>query len=189
MAYLASLVLRRGRGAGLIATAGIAFGLTVHATLAALGAGALIERFPFLYDVIRWIGITYLFFLAWEGWWPSAKGSEEIREVASVADARSLFMRGFLSNVFNPKSIIFFISVVPGYIGVSADLRAIPTQMAELGFIAVLVGTVVHSCIVLFADSSDRWLANESAKDVVRKILSSTLAMMTLWLAWVTLHD
>ena len=49
MAYLATLALSRGRTAGLIATAGIASGLAVHALVAGLGAGVLIQQYPVLY--------------------------------------------------------------------------------------------------------------------------------------------
>src|SRR6476620_1133284 len=68
MAYLATLALSRGRMAGLIATAGVAFGLAVHAIVAGLGAGVLIQQYPLLYDAVRWIGVGYLLYLAWEGW-------------------------------------------------------------------------------------------------------------------------
>jgi threonine/homoserine/homoserine lactone efflux protein len=50
MAYLASLALSRGRGAGLIATAGVACGLAVHAMVAGLGAGVLIQQYSLLYE-------------------------------------------------------------------------------------------------------------------------------------------
>src|SRR4051812_2572944 len=50
MAYLATLALSRGRTAGLIATAGVAFGLAVHAMVAGLGAGVLIQQYPLLYE-------------------------------------------------------------------------------------------------------------------------------------------
>jgi threonine/homoserine/homoserine lactone efflux protein len=44
MAYLATMALSRGRAAGLVATAGVAFGLSVHAIVGGLGAGALISN-------------------------------------------------------------------------------------------------------------------------------------------------
>jgi threonine/homoserine/homoserine lactone efflux protein len=50
MAYLATLSLARGRASGFAATAGVAFGLSVHAILAALGAGVLIQRFALIYE-------------------------------------------------------------------------------------------------------------------------------------------
>ena len=56
MAYLATLALSRGRSAGLIATAGVAFRLAVHATVAGLGAGMLIQQYPLLYDYYAGLG-------------------------------------------------------------------------------------------------------------------------------------
>src|SRR6478735_5541072 len=114
MGYLATLALSRGRAAGLIATAGVACGLAVHAMVAGLGAGVLIQQYPLLYDVLRWIGVGYLFYLAWEGW----RTSEDLSPKGAdpVVTAGPLLLRGFLSNVFNPKSILFFVSVLPTFI-------------------------------------------------------------------------
>src|SRR6186997_2868919 len=103
MAYLATLALSRGRMAGLIATAGVAFGLAVHAIVAGLGAGVLIQQYPLLYDAVRWIGVGYLLYLAWEGWRTEKETSPERADLAMMVGP--LFVRGALSNVFNPKSI------------------------------------------------------------------------------------
>jgi LysE type translocator len=114
MAYLATLSLARGRASGFAATAGVAFGLSVHAILAALGAGVLIQRFALIYEVLRWTGVAYLLFLAWEGWQSQAESSPSRADLRSTVSP--LFLRGFLSNIFNPKSIIFFVSVVPRFV-------------------------------------------------------------------------
>src|SRR5438105_2738268 len=104
MAYLIALTLERGRAAGLLATAGIAAGLTVHALVAAIGLGALIADVPLIYDLLRWIGVAYMVFLAWETWQSSEPGHG-----GQMAGARSssFFWRGLFSNLFNPKSILF----------------------------------------------------------------------------------
>src|ERR1043165_1033597 len=68
MTYLATLALSRGRTAGFVATLGVACGLAVHAIVAGLGMGVLIQQHRLLYEVLRWIGVGYLLFLAWEGW-------------------------------------------------------------------------------------------------------------------------
>src|SRR5437764_7691913 len=75
MAYLAALTLDRGRIAGLLAVVGVAAGLSVHAIVAALGLGALIGKAPTVYEVLRWTGVAYLLFLAWEGWQPDTENS------------------------------------------------------------------------------------------------------------------
>ncbi len=181
MAYLAALSLARGRVAGFIATAGIALGLATHAVLVALGAGAVIQNYPALYESLRWAGIAYLLFLAWEGWQPM---SEILSKGALVPDvARSLFWRGFLSNIFNPKSILFFLSVVPSFID-PASTQAVALQLATLGTIAVAVASIVHSGIVIAADQSGRWIADNRMRGLIRRTLSAILALMAVWLAW-----
>jgi threonine/homoserine/homoserine lactone efflux protein len=66
MAYLATLGLDRGRRAGLLANAGVAAGLSVHAIVAAFGLGVLTSQAPLIYDLLRLIGVAYLLYLAWE---------------------------------------------------------------------------------------------------------------------------
>ncbi len=181
MAYLAALSLARGRVAGFIATAGIALGLATHAILVALGAGVVIQSYPVLYELLRWTGIAYLLFLAWEGWQSTPDTLSKGPLVPGVAG--SLFWRGFLSNVFNPKSILFFLSVVPGFID-PASSRSIPFQLATLGSVAVAVASIVHSTIVIAADQSGQWIADDGMRSKIQRTLSAILALIAIWLAW-----
>jgi threonine/homoserine/homoserine lactone efflux protein len=184
MAYLATLALSRGRTAGLIATAGVAFGLAVHAMVAGLGAGALIQQYPLLYDVVRWIGVGYLLYLAWEGWRTEKETSPERANLAVVAGP--LFMRGFLSNVFNPKSVLFFVSVLPTFVGTGPGAPSLPTQMTVFGILYVGIATAVHGMIVILATQLRPWLVEGPRQQTVRRILSLLLALVAIWLAWTT---
>src|SRR3954451_2344256 len=68
MAWLAALSLSRGWRIGLAAVAGVALGLVVYGIAAALGLAAIIENSPVLYEALRWGGVLYLLWLAWEAW-------------------------------------------------------------------------------------------------------------------------
>src|ERR1700730_756944 len=68
MAYLAVLSAGNGRRAGFAATLGIALGLLIVGVGAALGLAALISSSRLLYEALRWGGIAYLLWLAWDGW-------------------------------------------------------------------------------------------------------------------------
>src|ERR1700704_2218230 len=85
MAYLAALSLARGRVPGFVATAGVAVGLSVHAILAALGAGVLTQKVPCSYRALRWIGLGYLLFLTWEGSQTHAETSPGRADLRSAA--------------------------------------------------------------------------------------------------------
>jgi threonine/homoserine/homoserine lactone efflux protein len=180
MAYLAALTLDRGRTAGLLAVAGIATGLSVHAIVAALGLGVLIGKTPVIYEALRWTGVAYLLFLAWEGWQPERENSPGYAGAASG----SLFWRGFLSNVFNPKSIIFFVSVVPGFVRYGSG--TLPVQIALFGIVYVAIATVIHASIVGLASQLRPWLMIGSRQNTIRRALSIALVLVAAWLAWTT---
>jgi threonine/homoserine/homoserine lactone efflux protein len=184
MAYLATLALSQGRAAGLIATAGVACGLAVHAIVAGLGAGVLIQEYPLLYSVLRWTGVAFLLYLAWEGWQTTQEVSPE--RLGNTTGTRSLFLRGFLSNVFNPKSILFFVSVLPTFVVTAPGAPSLPAQMAVFGSLYVGVATGIHSSIVVLAARLRPWLVSGPRQIVMRRILSVVLAMVAIWLAWTT---
>jgi threonine/homoserine/homoserine lactone efflux protein len=182
MAYLATLTLGRGRAAGLFAVIGVAAGLSVHAIVAAFGLGALISRAPVIYELLRWVGVAYILFLAWEGWQPDRENSPGYAGAASG----SLFWRGFFSNVFNPKSIIFFVSVVPGFVRYELGDRSLPVQIALFGIVYVAIATMIHTTIVLLASQLRPWLMTGSRQNTIRRILSLALVLVAAWLAWTT---
>jgi threonine/homoserine/homoserine lactone efflux protein len=180
MGYLATVALDRGRRAGLLVTAGVAAGLSVHAIVAALGLGILIREAPLIYDLLRWTGVAYLLYLACEAWQSGAK------ETGSAAEPASLFWRGLLSNLFNPKSILFFVSVVPGFIPDGTRGSGLLFQAARLGAVYVAIATIIHASIVLLASQLRPLLVAGTHQRPVRRILSLALVLVALWLAWST---
>jgi threonine/homoserine/homoserine lactone efflux protein len=149
-----------------------------------LGAGVLIRQYPLLYDVLRWIGVGYLLYLAWEGWQTERQVSPERADLANTAGP--LFLRGFLSNVFNPKSILFFVSVLPTFLGTRPGAPSLPTQMAVFGSLYVGIATAVHGSIVVLAAQLRPWLMAGPRQQTVRRILAVLLALVAIWLAWTT---
>jgi threonine/homoserine/homoserine lactone efflux protein len=184
MAYLAALAIARGHAAGLIATLGVAFGLSVHAIVTVFGAGTLIQQHAWLYETLRWIGVVYLFYLAREGWRPGRENSPERADLLSTAGP--LFVRGFLSNVFNLKSVLFFVSVLPTFIRVSPGDPAIPLQMTIFGVLYVAIATAIHSAIVVLAAELRPWLVEGPRQRLIRRALSVGLALVAIWLVWTT---
>jgi len=102
------------------------------------------------------------------------------------AASRSLFWRGFLSNVFNPKSSLFFISVVPGFIQDNSGGSGLLFQAARLGTIYISIATCIHASIVLLAGQLGSLLIAGSHQKSIRRILSLALVLVAVWLAWST---
>ena len=185
MAYLAALTLARGRTAGLFAIIGVALGLSVHAVVASFGAGELLLEYPRLYQILRWIGVAYLLFLAWEGW----QSKQKSPSTADLNPALSpLILRGFLSNVFNPKSVLFFVSVVPTFVGISPGQPNFIFQMVIFGIAYVAEATAVHGIIVMLAGELSPWLVEGPRQNAVRRVLAVALVFVAGWLFWATKH-
>lgn len=180
MAYLAALSLAQGRAAAMFGVLGVALGLAVHAALAAFGVGALVAASPPIYQALRWAGVAFMLFLAWEGW--RGAGAAEAAPAPELTPAQ-LLLRGFATNVLNPKSILFFVAVIPGFIQPNAPATS---QLALLGAVYVGIATTVHLGIVLGAAVLRPWLMGRRRTVPVRRALALLLVLAALWLAWST---
>jgi threonine/homoserine/homoserine lactone efflux protein len=177
MAYLAVLSARRGRRAGFAATIGVALGLLIVGFAAALGLTALIAGSRPLYEALRWAGVLYLFWLAWEGWRPEAETSPGY-VAASPADSR-FFLRGLVTNLLNPKAGLFYIAILPTFVD---ETRPIVGQTVTLSAVYVAVATIVHSTIVLLADAARPWLEDSRRSTIARRALALLLVGIAIWL-------
>lgn len=114
LTYLAALTLTQGTRAGLAAVAGIALGLSVYGIAATLGIAALISQSPILYQVLRWAGVAYFLWLAWQTWAGEAETSPHRSD--GRPDLGSAFRRGLITNLLNPKAAIFYVAVLPTFL-------------------------------------------------------------------------
>ncbi len=141
-------------------------GLLVHAVLAALGVGAPVAASPTLYEVLRWAGVPFMLWLAWDGW-RDAEADEQVPH--GPATAAQLMLRGFVTNALNPKSILFFVALVPGFLVPGAEPML---QLAVLGAVYIGIATTVHAAIVTLAAGLRPWLLQGPRWPLVRRGLS-----------------
>jgi threonine/homoserine/homoserine lactone efflux protein len=173
MAYLAALTLAEGKRVGLAAVAGIFLGLATIGVLTAFGLATLIEQIPLLYSILRYAGCFFLLFLAWEGWQRAAQKSEQ------KANLKNVFFRGLMTNLLNPKSALFYVSVLPLFL-IEKNM-SVSTQTFILASIYVAIATIIHIFIVLFADHLRPYLVSGSRELIVRRALSVSLALVAIW--------
>ena len=93
-----------------------------------------------------------------------------------------------LSNVFNPKSVLFFVSVVPTFVGLRPGHPDFPVQMAIFGSIYIGIATVIHTTIVVLAAQLRPWLLEGTHQNAVRRALAVALVVVAVWLIWATRH-
>tara|TARA_R110000868_G_scaffold229089_4_gene482101 strand:- start:13604 stop:14221 length:618 start_codon:yes stop_codon:yes gene_type:complete len=179
MAWLAVLSVSEGRRAGFSAVAGVALGLTVIAAAAALGLGAVIERYDWLYQSLRWAGVIFLLYLGLEGWL-KASGAQAIP--AHQSNLR-YFARGFLINALNPKAALFYVAVFPQFID---PARPVAMQAALWALISVLIATAIHLAIVVLAGSARTFLEDPARHRFFQRALSLLLVGVAIWLLFAT---
>ncbi len=111
---ISSMALSRGRRAGLLAAAGIAFGVLIYTTLCAFGLGIVFIKLQWLIATIRFCGGVYLIYLGIQLWRASFKASslDANEEKSNLGKKeRHPFLIGFMTNMTNPKALAFFTSV------------------------------------------------------------------------------
>lgn len=177
MGTLAALTLHRGRRGGLTAVAGVAAGLAVIGCVAALGLGELIADMPAAYHVLRWAGVLYMLYLAWEAW---RDGGED----APLDTRDSLFLRGLTVNLLNPKAAAFYVAILPAFVDPARG--SVTWQTLTLVALYVAVATAVHTGIVLLAARLRPVLVAGTGERLVRRILAVAMAAIALWFAWET---
>lgn len=181
MAYLAIISASHGRRAGWAATIGIALGLLMLGLAAALGLATIVLQSRFLYESLRWFGVGYLLWLAWEGWTETDEASNAL--ATQSADDAQYFRRGLITNLLNPKAALFFMSVLPEFIELS---RPILAQTLGLSVIYVIVATSIHATIVALAGTAGSVLKQTDRIRTTRRTLSAGLAIIAVWLAFST---
>jgi len=118
--FIVNHALKSGVRAGLVAALGIVSGCFVHVFAAALGVGALLATSATAFTVLKWVGAAYLM---WMGLrlLLSRRGATGIEPALpvqnqAVVDLSRIYLRGFLTNVLNPKVALFFLAFVPQFI-------------------------------------------------------------------------
>lgn len=181
MAYLAVLSASKGRRAGLAAAFGVALGLSIVGIVAAFGLAAVFSQSRLLYDILRWGGICYLLWLAWEGWREATTGPTET--VVDDETVARVFKRGLITNLLNPKAAIFYIAVLPSF--VEAALPAL-TQTLLLSAVYVAIATGIHVAIVALAGTFQPFLVASSRLRLIRRGLALILVAIAIWFAFST---
>jgi len=178
MAYLAILAADRGRLPGLAGVAGVALGLALLGLLAIFGLGALVLEQPWLYQTLRWAGIGYLLFLAWDAWTDSRK---PIEAIDPQVGAWRYFRRGLVTNLLNPKAALFYVTVMPSFLD-----RSEMHQALLFAAVYVAVATAVHAGVVILAGSVQPLLTTPARRRTMGWIFALLLVGVAAWVAFAT---
>jgi len=139
--------LVRGRRAGLLTVLGIGSGLFIHATLSALGLSVVLVRSARAFELVKLVGALYLVFLGVQAIRSAARGAPIAERPAGPTGSRRAYVEGLLTNVLNPKVAIFYLALLPQFIGPTDPVFAKSILLAGIHFAE---GLVWLSLVTLF---------------------------------------
>lgn len=176
MAYLALLSAQHGRLAGYVATTGVALGLLAIGLLAAFGFGQFVQGSPALYQALRWAGVAYLLYLAWDAWRDVHKPVRT--DIAQTYVAA--FRRGLITNLLNPKAFLFYVTVLPGFTGGEAQFQS---SILLLTLLYVIVATLVHGAVATGAGALTGVLQRQKWRLAIGAGSAVLLVAVAIWVA------
>jgi threonine/homoserine/homoserine lactone efflux protein len=153
--YIVARSVEQGRIAGLVSVCGITTGTLVHVAAAALGLSALLVSSALAFAVVKYVGAGYLIYIG-------------VRRMLSRPDAPAtqlelprrsltrLYRDGFVVNLLNPKTALFFLAFLPQFVDPSRG--AVAFQIAFLGLLFALMGLMSDGLYALAAGTAGRWV-------------------------------
>lgn len=161
---------------------GLEVGLMLQLTLVALGLGAVVTRSVVAFNVIKWIGVAYLLYLAVRQWRSATRDLGEQLTGSGDRGRLALASRGFLVNATNPKGLVFFLAVTPQFLVPGAPL--LPQYLA-IGVTMIVVDCVVMGLYTGLAARLLRWMHTPRQQTIVNRVFSGLFATAAVVLSLV----
>ncbi|MER6494855.1 LysE family translocator [Streptomyces griseorubiginosus] len=168
MGYMLAVGLEGGRRAAVKAILGIATGMSVYAAAVVAGVGQIARSHPSVLDTIRILGAVYLLWLAYV----TVRHARRAISGDTDVPAGRWYLRGILVSIANPKIILFFLAILPQFIG-SAENPGL--QMAILGAIDILMEVILYGSIGVLAGYFQARLAGSTKATAVLNYMASTV--------------
>ncbi|MEO8488986.1 MULTISPECIES: LysE family translocator [unclassified Pseudomonas] len=176
---------RQGKALALTTAIGLGLARACHVALAGMGLATLFKVAPWTFDVVRLGGAAYLLWLGVQCLRANMLPALDSTHTATTAHAwREAFRRGLLTNLLNPKALLFCSVLLPQFINPQAG--PVAAQFALLGVILVVFGFAFDCCYALAGARIGRWLArNRSAQRVQQWLFGSLLIGFAVRLTFV----
>ena len=147
--------LALGRLGGLLSVLGNALGLLPIILAVALGVGGIVARSVVLFTIVKVAGSLYLMFLGVQAIRHRHRAAEAATAAALPRSHWRQLGEGFVVGVTNPKTIAFFVAVLPQF--VDLDAGAVPLQMIELGLVFFVIALISDGAWAVAAAGARQW--------------------------------
>ena len=170
-----------GARAGFATTCGLITGLFVHITAVSLGVAALFQSSETAFNVLKFAGAAYLLYLAWLSF--RSGTSKASLQKAQFPGYGTLYRRGVIMNITNPKVTLFCLAVLPQFV---EPERGHPTlQIQSLGCLYELACLIVYTAIAALGGRMATWFnRSDRAQMLMNRIAGCIFLGLALMLAF-----
>lgn len=145
--YSIAVGLSRGTKAGIVAAFGCTLGVVPHMLAAITGLAAILNASAIAFQTIKWLGVAYLLYLAWQTL--RDRSMIPVEEKAAPASFGTVIRTAILINLLNPKLTIFFFAFLPQFVPAGAANGT--WQMVGLSLVFMAITFVVFALYGIFA--------------------------------------
>ena len=179
--YTLAIGLGQGKRAAISAAFGCTLGILPHLAAAILGVAAVLHASALLFQIVKFAGVAYLLWLAWQSL--SSGGALNVTPDRQAEQAWIVARRGALINVLNPKLSIFFLALLPPFL--SGNPATATVEMASLGGIFMAMTFAVFVLYGLFAATArDRILGSKAIMRWLNRSFAAIFAALGARLAF-----
>ncbi len=148
--YTLATGLGQGPRAAAWAALGCTIGILPHLLVASLGLAAVLHSSALLFQIVKFAGVAYLLYLAWQSL--RSGGALSISAAGRPQPGPRIASRGALINILNPKLSVFFLALLPPFL--SGNPGTATTEMALLGSVFMAMTFAVFLLYGVFAASA-----------------------------------
>lgn len=145
--YTLAAGLAHGGRASVLAAFACTLGIVPHLAAAMMGLAALLHTSALAYDVVKYLGVAYLLWMAWQSL--RERGALSVTPAAGRRSSLRVVVNGILINILNPKLSIFFVAFLPQFIDAAEASPLL--RMLELSAVFMAMTFGVFALYGLFA--------------------------------------
>jgi len=179
--YTLAAALTRGSRASIAAAFGCTLGIVPHMAAAMLGLTAVLHTSALAFAMLKWCGVLYLLYMAWQAL--HEQGALAVDSRIDARSARRVIVTGFLINILNPKLSIFFLAFLPQFVAAGEERPLLRMLELSLAFMAMTLAVFV--LYGLFAAAvRDRVVTRPRAMTWLRRAFAGSFAALGAKLAF-----
>jgi homoserine/homoserine lactone efflux protein len=172
--------LNYGFKRGYFGVLGLVLGLWTVFLAVVVGLGAVIQASPLAFNVLKWAGVAYLFYLGFVQWRSSGSPVMIDRQDVNKVGLWQIVSKGLALNVVNPKGYIFMLAVIPQFIDFKSPLT---TQYLAIALTFAFTDLVVMAGYTGLASKALAYLKTEEQMRMLNKVFGTLFMVAAIVLA------